>query len=169
MEHDFSNGYTFILEGETEKEFYMALLEHLCRKHSATMTRIEDNVSPDIVYHLKTESSTDLIKFNVVNTVTQMPRAGKWFTSQCVAKYGAGHIWYVFLCYDTDDYKNDITKFHEGDWAMLRSSLKKAGAVIDMAAAADIEDVMLGDLNGICKFLSCDADMPLKGRKGKIK
>lgn len=77
--------------------------------------------------------------------------------------------WWVFLCYDVDDYKEDISKFYEGDWATLRSSLNKAKAVIDVAAAADIEDVMLCDLNSICNYLGCIVPESLKGRKGKIK
>lgn len=169
MEKTFKNGYAFILEGDTEKEFYYALLEHLCKKHNVNLSRIVDKSSPDISYELKMNDYALLIKFNTVNTITQVPRAGKWFKTQCVSKYGAGVAWNVFLCYDKDDYKDDISKFHEGDWAILRESLKKAKQVIDVAAAADIEDVMLQDINHICGFLGCAPPVTLSGKKGKTK
>ena len=114
-------------------------------------------------------NNRSLLKFNVVNTVTQMPRAGRWFTSQCVSKYGKSHDWHVFLCYDQDGYKADISKFFEGDWVVLRNCLKKAASVTDMAAAADIEDVMLQDIIGVCAFIDCEIPQELKGKKGKAK
>lgn len=169
MGNEFTKGFAFILEGATEKEFYLALLEHFCKKYDAKLTRIVDAESPDIVYELSCKEKIYLLKFNVVNTVTQMPRAGKWFSSQCISKYGSGHEWAVFLCYDKDDYKEDISKFHEGDWAILRQSLKKAKTVTDVAAAADIEDVMLCDLESVCSYLGCAVPESLRGLKGKVK
>lgn len=166
---DYVNGYAFILEGDTEKEFYLSFLSYLCKKYDIELNRIVDKDDPDIVYEFSTEKGRALIKFNTVNTVTQMPRAGKWFNMQCAGKYNSSCVWNVFLCYDTDDYKADITKFYEGDWENLRSSLKKADKVIDVAAAADIEDVMLGDLPGICNFLGCAIPTELRGAKGKSK
>ena len=44
------------------------------------------------------------------------------------------------------DIKEEISKFYEGDWAILRSSLKRATQIFDIAASADIEDIMLIDL-----------------------
>ena len=169
MEKTFKNGYAFILEGDTEKEFYYALLEHLCKKYNVNLARIVDKSSPDISYELQIDNEVMLIKFNTVNTITQIPRTGKWFKTQCVGRYGTGVSWYVFLCYDKDDYKEDISKFHEGDWAILRESLKKAKQIVDVAAAADIEDVMLQDINHICSFIGCSPPVVLNGRKGKSK
>ena len=146
MTDSFSKGIAFIVEGDTEKEFYLSLLAFLCQKHSAI-----------------------LVKFNVVGTITQIPHSGKWFNTQCVDKYGNKHGWVVFLCYDTDDYKNDISKFYKGDWATLRTLLKKATAIIDIAAATDIEDIMLQDLAGICRYLGCGIPSGIHGRKGKVK
>lgn len=169
MEKAFKKGFAFILEGETEKEFYYSYLEYLCRKHGAILSRIVDTSSPDINYELRTGDDVSLLKFNVVNTITQVPRTGRWFNAQCVGKYGSKVEWTVFLCYDKDDYKENISKFYEGDWAILRESLKKAHQIVDVAAAADIEDVMLQDINGICKFIGCESAVTLKGGKGKIK
>lgn len=166
---EYANGYAFIFEGDTEKEFYLSLLFYLCEKHNVKLNKNINNDEPDIAYELITENETSIIKFNTVNAVTQIPRAGKWFNSQCADKYNSSCVWSVFLCYDTDDYKSDVTKFHEGDWELLRSSLEKAKIVIDVAAAADIEDILLGDLAGICAFIGCDIPEKLHGAKGKSK
>lgn len=45
----------------------------------------------------------------------------------------------------------------------------KAKEIIDLAASADIEDVMLVDLEGICEYLGIPVPRELKGRKGKAK
>ena len=162
-------GFAFILEGDTEKEFYLSFFEYLCRKHGAEFSRTVEDTTLDVVYRMKKDDKECLIKFNTVNTVSQVPRAGKWFQTQCVKKYGAKIKWTVFLCYDLDDYDADISKFYEGDWAALRSSLSRAEQILDVAAAADIEDVMLQDLSGICDYLHGVCPNQLKGRKGKTK
>lgn len=169
MDRSFEKGFAFILEGDTEKEFYFSFLRFLCQKHGAKLSRTVNKPAPDINYELKTDDGVFLIKFNVVNTITQVPRTGKWFNSQCAGKYDPEMDWYVFLCYDKDDYKEDISKFHEGDWAVLRKSLKRAKEIIDVAAAADIEDVMLQDIEHICRYIGCEPPSVLKGGKGKIK
>lgn len=169
MDKSFKRGFAFILEGDTEKEFYYSFLEFLCRKHGAILSRTVDKSDPDIIYEIQICDDIYLIKFNVVNTITQVPHTGKWFNSQCAGKYGSGMNWYVFLCYDKDDYKEDISKFYEGDWAVLRRSLKSAKEIIDVAAAADIEDIMLQDIEHICKFIGCEIPLILRGRKGKTK
>lgn len=169
MDKSFRRGFAFILEGDTEKEFYFSFLGFLCQKHGAILSRKVNKSGPDINYELQIGDDVSLIKFNVVNTITQIPRTGNWFNSQCAGKYDSGMDWYVFLCYDKDDYKEDISKFHQGDWAVLRESLKNVKEIIDVAAAADIEDVMLQDIDHICKFIGCDTPSKLKGGKGKVK
>lgn len=169
MKLEIENGFAFILEGDTEKEFYYSLLSYLCQKHGATLTREVDTSNPDINYILQKKSGASLVKFNVVNTITQIPRAGNWFNTQCVGKYATANGWYVFLCYDQDDYKGNISKFYQGDWSVLRNLLKKAVQVVDVAATADIEDVMLQDIDHICQFVGCVPPVVLKGGKGKVK
>lgn len=169
MDKSFKKGFAFILEGDTEKEFYFSFLGFLCQKHGAKLVRTVNKSDPDINYELQIDDSVFLIKFNVVNTITQIPYTGKWFNSQCLGKYNYEMDWYVFLCYDKDDYKNDISKFHEGDWAVLRKSLKRVKEIIDVAAAADIEDVMLQDIEHICRYIGCEPTSDFRGRKGKIK
>lgn len=169
MKCDYENGFAFILEGDTEKEFYLSLLEYLANKHNFIMERQVNNDNPDVSYTIKKGRKCFLVKFKVMNTISQVPRAGDWFKSQCMNRHQEITSWYVFLCYDTDDYKNDITKFHEGDWQKLRSALNSAKRVIDIAATADIEDVMLIDLQGICTYLQCSVPQLLEGKKGKAK
>lgn len=172
MSNKYEEGVAFILEGDTEKEFYLSLLEFLCKKHDGILERqLDCSNSPDIIYTLKTPNRHLLIKFNTVNTVTQMPHSNRWFITQCKNKHRDVGSWTVFLCYDLDNYKNDITKFYEWDWANLRTALKKkAKAVHDIAAAADIEDIILSDIEGISCFLGSSSVMDLPtGGKGKAK
>ncbi len=169
MKTDSERGYAFVLEGETEKEFYMAFLEYLCKKHSAQIVQNIDETNPDIVYQPETESGCSVIKFKVMGGISNVPDAGDWVESQCVQRY-KNCDWYVFLCYDLDDYKPTITKFYEGDWKNLREPLEDSCNVIDVAAAADIEDVMLQDIEGVCAVLDCEIPQGnLPGGKGKSK
>lgn len=170
MDIEFEEGYAFILEGDTEKIFYKILLEYWCNQVGAVLERSVDEILPDVVYWLKINGKQKLLKFHVVNTVTQMPRAGAWFNNNCISKYaGIQHQWYAFLCYDKDDYKEDVSKFYEGDWDILRRSLKNAEQVVDMTAAADIEDIFLQDLEGVCRFIGIDIPSEVVGKKGKVK
>lgn len=63
--------------------------------------------------------------------------------------------WTVFLCYDTDAYKYEVSPYYEGDWKDLRDKIGKVKEIVDLAAAADIEDVLLMDFEGICKYIGC--------------
>lgn len=45
----------------------------------------------------------------------------------------------------------------------------KAEEIIDLAASADIEDIILTDLSGVCAYLGIDVPEKLSGRKGKAK
>jgi|LSQX01.3.fsa_nt_gb hypothetical protein len=48
-----------------------------------------------------------------------------------------------------------MKKFYEGDWGSLRSKLTANNVqIIDLAASAMIEDVLLLDLEGFCAYLS---------------
>ena len=109
-------------------------------------------------------------QLNNVGTVTQMTNSAEWFHRSCASRHPS-IPWTVFLGYDTDAYNSNITKFHEGDWARLRLDIEpKADAIIDLAAEADIEDIMLCDYAGVLSFLGLptDTDLP-NGRKGKAR
>jgi len=112
-----------------------------------------------------------LVKTYTVGTIiahTQAP--ANWFKNSCKLQHK--HIdWTVFLCYDTDSHNNDISQFYEGDWKELRKSLYKnrRTSIIDLAASADIEDIMLLDIEGVCSFLGIIQCPIPPGRKGKSK
>lgn len=170
MKENFSKGIAFILEGETEKVFYLALLEHFCKKHAGwEITKISDSKSGEIYYVLLSEEKNVIIKVFVVGTISQVTHSGAWFENRCHKIYPSLK-WTVFLCYDTDDYIPNITKFYEGDWGELRKQLAKSKAreVVDLAAQADIEDIMLLDCDGIFRFLNilpCPIPVGSKGKK----
>ncbi|MCD8201988.1 MAG: hypothetical protein LUD47_07980 [Clostridia bacterium] len=162
--------YAFILEGDTELEFYRTLLRYLCDKHSVRITKIDDGeFNDDYTYELVSGSRRSILKFKEANSVSNMPKSGDWFYTKCFLRYGSENHWTVFLCYDTDTYNDYISVGYRDDWNDLRESLKKADKVIDLAAKADIEDVLLQDIAGVCNYLNCPIPASLKGSKGKRK
>lgn len=170
MSYEFTKGIAFILEGATEKVFYRSFLQWLAENNEGcSFDKIENTDIGEIAFEWKSGDESVLIKFNIVGAVTQVIHSGKWFANTCARKYKIP--WQVFLCYDTDSPDKDISKFYEDDWKLLRDELKKAKAkeIVDLAASADIEDVMLVDLEGICKYLGIPVPTELKGRKGKAK
>lgn len=171
MEEKYTSGIAFILEGDTEKIFYRVMIEHFVRKHvGAKFEKSTDSNTGEIYYTLSFEQFIVLIKFNVVGTVSQITNSGEWFNNLCFGKHK--HLdWTVFLCYDTDSYNNDITKFYDGDWAELRKSIQKHKrcCVIDLAAQADIEDIMLIDSDNVFKYLNMNPTTIPSGSKGKRK
>lgn len=170
MSCEFTKGIAFILEGATEKVFYRSFLQWLAENNEGcSFDKIENTDIGEIAFEWKSGDGSVLIKFNIVGAVTQLIHSGKWFANTCARKYKIP--WQVFLCYDTDSPDKDISKFYEDDWKLLRDELKKAKAkeIVDLAASADIEDVMLVDLEGICKYLGIPVPTEHKGRKGKAK
>jgi len=169
LKEEYSRGIAFIMEGTTEKVFYRSFLKWISENNQCIFERGEDLNNADIYFDWDNGNEKILIKFNVVGAVTQVSNSGKWFSTKCAGAYKIP--WKVFLCYDTDNYDDDISKFYQDDWKVLRGDIKKAKAeeIIDLAASADIEDIMLCDLNGICRFLNISIPNELKGRKGKAK
>ncbi len=170
MSSEYKIGIAFIMEGTTEKVFYTSFLRWLAKRNDeCSFTKAEPPDIGEVMYQWNLGEAAILIKFNVVGTVTQITHSGKWFANTCVKKYEIP--WHVFLCYDTDSPENNISKFYEDDWKLLREELTKAKAekITDLAASADIEDVMLVDLEGICRYLEIPIPRELKGRKGKAK
>jgi len=171
MKEVFSKGVAFILEGATEKVFYIALLEHFCKKHTGYLLEKRNNTETgEVFYVLSCENYCVIIKLYVVGTISQVTNSGIWFQRACYEEHKSTE-WTVFLCYDTDSYTADISKFHEGDWKELRNSLgsSKAKEIIDLAAQADIEDIMLVDEENIFSFLEIEPRAIPSGRKGKVK
>ena len=175
MEKDFEQGFALILEGETEYQFYKAVLLHLVKKHPECT--IEEQNDPDTFepyYIVFGPFGHRIVRMNAVGTITQIHNSASWFKNK-VLLTNRSVPWTVFLCYDTDNYNADITKFHEGDWEVFRKelSLQRVKQIIDLAANADIEDVFLQDLHGISTYLQLEEDilpqdLP-KGRKGAVR
>ncbi|WP_322154986.1 hypothetical protein [Paratractidigestivibacter sp.] len=161
-------GLAFIMEGATEKVFYLEYLSQLCASRGFVLKKNLD--TQEDRYTVMSVSGDIVVMMASVNSVTQMTNSATWFDRACV-KENPGIAWTVFLCYDTDEYNSDITKFHEGDWAMLRKSIApSARKVVDMAAGADIEDVILCDLPGVLAFLKLPPETQVPpGNKGKTK
>lgn len=169
MSTSYTKGIAFIMEGSTEKVFYRSFMNWLADKHGCKFEKIDAFDTGEILFEWTDEDEKILIKINVVGTVTQVVHSGKWFSNTCAKKYRIP--WNVYLCYDTDSPDYDISKFYEDDWKLLRDELKKAKAkeIVDLAAQADIEDVMLYDLSGICRYLGITPPEKMTGRKGKAK
>ncbi len=169
MSENYEKGIAFVLEGTTEKVFYCSFFKWHADRLGCKFERL-DSVDPgDIIFEWISGDEKILIKFNVVGAISQIVNSGKWFKNKCVKKHKIP--WKVFLCYDTDSPDDDITKFYQGDWNMLRREMKRARAqeIVDLAARADIEDVMLCDLESICNYLGIEPPAALQGKKGKKK
>ena len=94
-----------------------------------------------------------------------------WVRNICIGEK-SNFPWTVCLCYDTDSYNDDITRFYDGDWAAFRKNLEAISnqiRVVDLAAKADIEDIMLVDIDGIARFLNASNIVIPSGGKGKTK
>jgi len=172
MDEAYSHGVAFIMEGPTEKVFYLALLEHCCKKHPGAQLDMQvDPATGEISYVLtRGDHRKVLIKFSVVGTISQVTNSGTWFVKRCYQAHRPLR-WTVFLCYDTDSYLANITKFHEGDGSELRKTLQKGrpDQIIDLAASAEIEDIMLLDSESIFSFLGIEPVAIPTGAKGKRK
>ena len=167
----FEKGIAFILEGDTEKVFYLSLLKHLCNKYNGVfLNKQTDPNSGEIFYSLENGNHKVLIMFNIVGTISQITNSGNWFEKRCYAQHKSLN-WIIFLGYDTDNYVPNISKFYEDDWKELRKSIskRKSCTIIDLAAQADIEDIMLLDVESIFKFLAMDPIPIPSGSKGKVK
>ena len=171
MDVGYTKGVAFICEGETEKEFYYSLLERECRKVGVELIHQTSQETSEVYDEITLPDKKIIIKSWDCGGIHNVNQAGPWFRTECTLRYKTIE-WLVFLCYDTETYQEDITAIGEKDWMTLEKNLpKKKVSVYHVAAAADIEDAMLVDLEGICRFLSCKPVNieDLKGRKGKVK
>ncbi len=167
---NYTEGIAFVLEGATEKVFYKAYLEYLSALDEKTsLIRDKSTDDGEIFFCWQSGEKKILIKFHVVGTITQIVHSGKWFFNMCSKKHKIP--WTVYLCYDTDSSNSNISKFYEGDWKMLRQELEKSKTttIVDLAASADMEDIMLYDIESVLAFLGITMPVKLVGRKGKAK
>ncbi len=171
MPEKYVKGLAFIFEGATEKVFYHTMLEYFVGKHCGYSLNTQINGKTGESFDtISFEDKKILVMFNNVGTITQVTHSGEWFKTRCYER-NKGLRWTVFLCYDTDSYQNNITKFHEGDWNELRKTIQKCNdpTIIDLAAKADIEDIMLSDAEGVFKYLEIEPIQIPKRSNGKNK
>lgn len=168
-ERTYNSGIAFIVEGATEKVFYEEYIRAACKKREQVqISDLEDCDGP--CYAIGNGRKSILVKFDCTDSITQMTNSATWFDRACHGLY-PGIPWHVFLAYDTDAYNNPITPFHEGDWGRLRLEIiSNAAEIVDLAARADIEDVMLCDKGGVLAFLGLPESTEIpSGAKGKTK
>ena len=160
----YTTGIALIVEGATERVFYSEFIRSRALDHGAIVSRVADGDGTSLSI-MRRDGSLALVKINNVGTASQMTNSADWFFRACIAKR-RDIPWHVFLGYDTDSYADNITKFHQGDWKRLRDDIDEAAeSVTDLAASADIEDIMLCDLEDVLVFLNLPADTPLpRGR-----
>lgn len=167
MENSYEQGFAFILEAATELAFYDILLNFLAERHPEC--KLEKRTSDEIYepfYVVQGPFGTRVIRMNAVGTITQIKNSVHWFQNTCIHAKGKKIPWTVFLCYDTDSYNADITKFYEDDWKNFRKEISKGSRtvkIIDLAASAEIEDVFLLDLHGISQFLGARRRFETRG------
>ncbi|MFA6840626.1 MAG: hypothetical protein WCR05_07575 [Sphaerochaetaceae bacterium] len=166
MKTRYTSGIAFICEGETEQIFYERLIYHFhaLNQEYSYQNNLFDDKDNDYYSVATSDSQSVLIKMKTIGTVTQMTHAAQWFNNICRGKQ-QGLRWTVFLCYDTDTYQEDISKFYEEDWKILRKKLSGRNIdIIDLSASAMIEDLFLYDRQGICNFLQIpEQDIPYVG------
>lgn len=176
MDQEFEQGFALIMEAATEYQFYQALLLHYSKKHpECSMECLNDPVTFEPYYVIHGPFGKRVVRLNAVGTITQIHNSANWFSNRCLSGHPHTHSWTVFLCYDTDDYSDDVSKFYEGDWDAFRSQLSQLGvqSIIDLAASADMEDIFLLDLAGISRYMELaqpltPEDIPF-GRKGSAR
>ena len=154
-------GLAFVVEGPTERVFYHEYLQWCCAKKPGTVME----QLPNKDFAIRAKGGDILVRFNVKGSVSSVPNAMNWVRSICLA---ADMPWTVVLCYDTDG--DASLNLDTRAWRRFRQDLAEMKLpVIDLAADADIEDVMLVDIEGVRRFLGLDSSIEPHGRKGKAK
>lgn len=167
-------GIAFVCEGETEEIFYRAFIDYYCGNFANIDSYcIKYNDIGEEYVCITTQKQEVIVKFNCVSTISQMTNAQHWVKNECINET-PDISWSIYLCYDTDSYNNDITQFYEGEWAKLRESIQEFSekiTIVDLAAQAEIEDIMLIDTASIANYLGVDSiSVPTSSKgKGKMK
>ena len=141
----FTEGVAFIYEGQTERVFYQAIVEHYLSKHEGyRLIKEQDVMSKEYRIVISNNNETVVVKTFTVGTIIAHTRAAaNWFRNNCRQRHKE-IPWTTFLCYDTDSHTRDVSQFQEGDWKELRKAIQrnKRTSIIDLAASADIEDII---------------------------
>lgn len=135
-------------EGETEHEFYGLLINEIKKEYIAE------------------KFSADKIIRQCLKGITKFDKKLlKKFEYDVKTKYGEYDI-VVFLCYDTDVF--DLNAKPPVDWKKVDEKLKTLGAkeVYHIKAEKCIEDILLTDINNICRFLNIPIINRISGKNG---
>lgn len=132
----------FIVEGDTELEFYKQLVLYYRGQHAGWLNCKIEYKSVDGVGKYKGKG-VRIFK----NIISQYPKSD--------------YVYHVFLCYDAD-----VFEFGQKpkDWKSVVESLKKSGArVVQVRAVHSIEDWFLYDTEGLRRFLHLTDKIQKKG------
>jgi len=169
---DFSRGIAFIFEGQTEAEFYISMLRYFVSQSPGyELSKEIDTDTNEYQYIITNNSNSVIVKTYTVGTILSSVRTSAiWYKNNCYRRYKRID-WTVFLCYDTESYTYDISQFNSDDWKDFKETIagNRRTTIIDMASVADIEDTMLLDIDGVCKFLGIPSCGIPSGGHGKIK
>lgn len=136
------------VEGETEIEFYKAVVAHARNMHPNK--RFDTNIEYKNVKGVGGFKSNALRKF----------------VKEVKPKYGEDTIYTVMLCSDTDVFEfssKPPIKWDEIEQALLGNGAKK---VFHIKAKRSIEDWFLYDVDGIIKFLRLPKNTKVSGKSG---
>ncbi len=140
----------FFVEGETEKEFYEALIKFY-RDNS------KGKIGECKVYNIKGISRFE----NKVTSKLKFEILPKHFHKRII----------VICCYDSDVF--DLAQKPPINWKIVKNKAKDLGAFdfIEVKAIKMIEDWFLKDIKGLCKYLNIENGVKLEGKNGyeKIK
>ncbi|MCM1126758.1 MAG: DUF4276 family protein [Lachnospiraceae bacterium] len=136
------------VEGETEIEFYKAVVAHA------------RNIHPNKRF------DTNIEYKNVKGVGGFKSNALRKFVKEVKPKYGEDTIYTVMLCSDTDVFEfssKPPIKWDEIEQALLDNGAKK---VFHIKARRSIEDWFLYDADGIIKFLHLPKNTKVTGKSG---
>jgi hypothetical protein len=122
-------------EGETDEEFYKAIINNIRGKISSKRFDV------------------DAIEYKCIRGISKFgSKLLNKFQKEIVPKYSNNDI-IVFLCYDTDAFEN--SQHPPVDRKRLQQQLLQSGAkkVVHLKAARNIEDFFIQDIDGIFNFL----------------
>lgn len=144
-----NKGVVIFIEGDTEEEIYNKFINKL---HSKTINGCF--------------SVEKLIIRNLKGIGNYKKRAVRVFTKHIIPK-NPGLEFDIFLCYDSDVF-DDFAARPPVKWKDVEKALKGVGAkrIFHIKSIKSIEDWMLKDINGLCKYLKLPTSTKLKGKNG---
>ena len=146
-----NKGVVLFVEGDTEKEFYKRILEHLHK------------------YAPNNRFAVDKLEIkNLKGIGSYKNKAIRIFTKEILFKYPETQFT-VILCYDTDVF--ELTAKPPVVWSDIEKVLKdnKANKVIHIKAKHSIEDWLLLDRNGLLKYLKLPLSHKIPNNRNGLK